>query len=366
MTPNALDTYFPGETCGELWNDLLYFSLTCNSNIVTQYHIIVSIFEAFVIHIRQLLNQYSVEKKLPHDLEDLQICVSLIENSIGAFVTHRLCQLDKQYFDVLRTISRMPYEKAVATGYMVFINGPGNNKINFEEPIPLTETKDVRKMIEISSAELALSVNENGLATGFCKLEKEIMSYIEFCGKDIFNIGYNDSQPFMSVIEGKWSLIRSLEDVNIQIQTLIEQIAAPEARIYIFQLVMKAREQPHGTMVVISENAASESVFLLPRRIKPIRIELDDVKSVAGIDGALLLDPNGNCHAIGVILDGLICKDVDTARGSRYNSAKKYVFMKNIVGKCLIFVMSEDGGINPVDNFGIEGIKLKFTREDLF
>ena len=61
-------------------------------------------------------------------------------------------------------------------------------------------------------------------------------------------------------------------------------------------------------------------------------------------DGAVLLDPDATCHAIGVILDGFAAAHGNPARGSRYNSAvryKEYSQQRRIA--CLVLVRSEDG-----------------------
>jgi hypothetical protein len=68
-----------------------------------------------------------------------------------------------------------------------------------------------------------------------------------------------------------------------------------------------------------------------------------------GIDGALLVDPNGDCHAIGVILDGTASSHGNPGRGARYNSAVRYVesaFDRGI--QTLAIVVSADGGVNYV------------------
>ena len=54
------------------------------------------------------------------------------------------------------------------------------------------------------------------------------------------------------------------------------------------------------------------------------------IKRMASIDGAILADFNGNCHAYGVILDGKAVTDSNDNngnkdRGARYNSTKTYL-----------------------------------------
>lgn len=68
------------------------------------------------------------------------------------------------------------------------------------------------------------------------------------------------------------------------------------------------------------------------------------------IDGAVLACPNGVCHAIGVILDGQADPGCTPARGSRYNSALRYV-----VGKPrLAVVVSEDRTVDVIPDFKLD------------
>jgi hypothetical protein len=70
------------------------------------------------------------------------------------------------------------------------------------------------------------------------------------------------------------------------------------------------------------------------------------IQKLTSIDGSLLLLSNGECHAIGVILDGKATEQEDSSRGARYNSAIRY--SQSIKGKInhLIVVISEDGMID--------------------
>ncbi|MEX1104323.1 MAG: diadenylate cyclase, partial [Dehalococcoidia bacterium] len=65
------------------------------------------------------------------------------------------------------------------------------------------------------------------------------------------------------------------------------------------------------------------------------------------VDGAVLIDPTGVCHAFGVILDGATDRGGDPARGSRYNSAVRY---QATAGRAptVVFVTSEDGDVSTV------------------
>jgi DNA integrity scanning protein DisA with diadenylate cyclase activity len=70
------------------------------------------------------------------------------------------------------------------------------------------------------------------------------------------------------------------------------------------------------------------------------------IRQLTQIDGAMLLDTEGYCHAIGLILDGLASEHGDAARGARYNSAIRYV--ETSTHNCLAVVVSDDGLINLI------------------
>ena len=75
----------------------------------------------------------------------------------------------------------------------------------------------------------------------------------------------------------------------------------------LWALAIEATQQKHGTTLVISDNAARESERLGKQSfpLKPLKLNGRVIRQVTAIDGAVLLDRDANCHAIGVILDGL-------------------------------------------------------------
>jgi hypothetical protein len=70
------------------------------------------------------------------------------------------------------------------------------------------------------------------------------------------------------------------------------------------------------------------------------------VPALTDIDGAILLDEQGTCHAIGVILDGRVSEQGtlvgNRGRGARYNTALRYADDERCP-RSLILVRSDDG-----------------------
>ena len=85
--------------------------------------------------------------------------------------------------------------------------------------------------------------------------------------------------------------------------------------------------QNHGSMIVVAEDADKEASRLSMQGtcINPILLSESLLESVSGIDGTILLDTSGYCHAIGLILDGEATAQCTPSRGSRYNSGVRYV-----------------------------------------
>lgn len=83
--------------------------------------------------------------------------------------------------------------------------------------------------------------------------------------------------------------------------------------------------------------------------------DVDILSRLSSIDGAILADFTGQCYAFGVILDGVVIKDGNPDRGSRFNSTKTYIENRvcddtgNIDTKRAPFfgiIRSDDGMIN--------------------
>ena len=104
----------------------------------------------------------------------------------------------------------------------------------------------------------------------------------------------------------------------------------------------------HGTMLVVSEDAETEADRLKDQgtSVEPVPMTLDLLHRVSGIDGSILLDPAGRCYAIGVILDGTATEECSPARGSRYNSALRYVGVAPVPRMAII--VSEDRTVDLV------------------
>jgi hypothetical protein len=103
--------------------------------------------------------------------------------------------------------------------------------------------------------------------------------------------------------------------------------------------------QDHGALVVVAADAEAEAARLGSQAtcIEPRVLSDLYSRQASRIDGAILLDPQGACHAIGVVLDGQASVAGDRSRGARFNSAIRYVV--GTEGR-LAVVASDDGTTN--------------------
>ena len=115
-----------------------------------------------------------------------------------------------------------------------------------------------------------------------------------------------------------------------------------------------ACHQVHGTVLIVEEDAKSESKRLVN---ESTGIELDNNKvlsdsltqGVTALDGAVLVDIDGHCYGFGYILDSMKPLKGRPDRGARYNSTARYVWTRRTIGKATIAVIvSEDKTINII------------------
>lgn len=84
---------------------------------------------------------------------------------------------------------------------------------------------------------------------------------------------------------------------------------------HLVDLAHEASAQKKGVLLIIDQNSESEAKRLAKQAtlIQPIILACDFVTRFTSIDGALLLNPQGVCFAIGAILDGMATESGDPA-----------------------------------------------------
>lgn len=258
-------------------------------------------------------------------------------------------------FENLNKISELRYEGGETLGTIIFAptDLPSLNcDLALLQPIALGSHKLVRKVVEISDKQLGCICQGGEGIVGFGSLQD-----------------FGDTPVFRAVFTGhyRWVLyvndtllmncafgVPSVPQPRLTFETFFSNIRrvlpgiTSEQGEALWDAVSAAMHQRHGTMLVVSNAASSEAQRLSSQaiEIEPIKLSYALVTRISGIDGAILVDRDCNCHAMGVILDGIATKTGDPSRGARYNSALRYIESSPAPAVCL--VVSEDGYVNMV------------------
>lgn len=257
-------------------------------------------------------------------------------------------------FEILNTISSLRYEGASSSGSIVFTTSECQHtvlSVCFKAPIPLHNHKLVRKIVEMSGDELHCICRGSAQITG--------LGALHGLSSPVFRAVFTDHYCW-SLYFGQVLLMKSaygvprLPSVRLDKETFLSNVRRVlrmddlDSVEHLWQIVEAAMQQSHGTLIVMAEAAEKEAIRLSKQAIgieeTPLNSSL--TKSLSGIDGAILIDTLGSCHAVGVILDGMSAEEEDMSRGARYNSAIRYA--KSSGSPTLCIVVSEDGDVNMI------------------
>ena len=228
--------------------------------------------------------------------------------------------------------------------------------LTLETPVPMRDHRSIRKLLELSEGHTAL-ISDASHVFGLGQLVPQSDSQFEPLVTVHFTNHYSwevsqAGNVLMRVVSNTPRLPQGqvAADNFARVVRIVFPHLNADSSDYLWDLAQKATKQPTGTILVITTGAAQEAQRLarqcfrvVPRIMTPTVLHL-----VTNIDGAVLIEPNGICHAIGAILDGLATAKGDSSRGSRYNSALRYVNSSKY--PMLAVVVSEDGWIDLLPN----------------
>lgn len=243
------------------------------------------------------------------------------------------------YFDLFgdcNAIAALPYESKGGAGKMIIAERHHPNvepEIIFKRPTGLSDHRMARKVLEMAQEDLCLLCDGSqiyglGVITGNYDFTRQDLFVVDFIKQHSWRL-WHDTHELMTVTLGKPSLPAkriSAEEFNEHFQRSIRQFEGGDAK-SIYRLVEAAANQDHGALLVVSEIAEAEAARL-GGQVEPFLLTIERVRSLTAIDGAVLIDPSGQCHGVGVILDGQAVESWNPSRGSRYNSAMRYVSTK--------------------------------------
>lgn len=275
----------------------------------------------------------------------------------------RFSQLDIQFrgtldfFDACNTISSMPYENRQGSGGMIVADA-GHPAIDVamrtEFPVLADNHRRVRKLVEMCRCGLSV-LTDSRYVWGLGRFAEERYTasradvlQVRFHGHSRWVLSHLGTD-LMDVRRGDPQLPRAAVDLNIlrgRIASLFGDAADQDTLV---EAVRHAINAEHGSVLVVSANAEAESARLAAYHSRFTAFDPDEatIAAATSIDGALMLDAQGRCHGVGLILDGDAGPNEDSARGARYNSVVRYLRRPQQHHiPCLIVVVSEDGMIN--------------------
>ncbi len=259
-------------------------------------------------------------------------------------------------FRTLTTISSLRYEKGAGAGRVLIArkcHPAVSEKVSLAAPVKLTSYRSARKLLELASDELPLYCDPDqiyGLAQerGYSADEEDLFE-VRIVDHHRWELKHG-GQTLMTVRYGLPSLPKLPFDED-KLRTDLPRIFCGITSVEVERLVALARvaeEESHGTMLVVTEAAADEASRLARQAtsVRPFSLNETILRNLTPIDGAIILEPSGVCHAIGTILDGRATDHGDPSRGARYNSAIRYY--ESLDAPCIIVIVSSDGGVDFV------------------
>ncbi|MGP2832035.1 hypothetical protein ACTVKO_01820 [Serratia nevei] len=254
-------------------------------------------------------------------------------------------------FDALNLVSSLMYEGVKGVGQLILVD-PDNDAVEFlakfVDPVPFREPRWVRKVLQMAATGVGIIANSQYIY-GLGRLKESHDS----SAQDAFTVAFIDHYQW-ELYCGTQALLRSHYAVPKLPQEPFDKTAflanyarlfplsSHENGLHLWSLLLTQIDQEHGSMIVVAEDAANEAHRLNKQgtNIVPTRLTESLLRCVSGIDGTILLDPDGFCHAIGIILDGEATDECTPSRGSRYNSGVRYVHTGST--RRLAIVVSDD------------------------
>lgn len=231
--------------------------------------------------------------------------------------------------------------------------------------------RPVRKLMEVSGADAGLWVKlperviEGSVMRGSAA-EQTAGLCVVFEGALVWSI-HKAGENILTYREGNYVIPAMQPDVDKyadlgKMVSFGRDFEIPDKMDKLQQIVRRvASVCRHGTSIVIMEKRGivTEIDNRLSRYRRGFKVEPfslaeaqeEVLQGITAIDGAVFADLNGDCYAIGVIVDGQMVVEGDYGRGARYNSIKNYITGYKVSHPkhvCLAVVMSEDGMINVI------------------
>ena len=288
----------------------------------------------------------------------------VVKSAADGFTRGTVCRatgMPADLFSLVNEFTSLSYERTGAVGRFIIVNRErvvGELPVRFEQRIRLGDARIMRKLLELSDDFMSVLADRGGVyGLGSCDSGPDVIE-ISVHGRAEWELSI-DGSTFLRVVSGHAMLPRPILDYAKFKDTAERTVGSIELD-RIWAVIQRAQATGHGTTLVVSRDPASE-VARLGREAVPIEpdcLEPDDIVRLGRVDGAVVLGPDGSCHAFGVILDGKASGGGDPARGSRFNSAVRY--QSTGVVPSMVVVISDDGTVDLIPD-----LRPRVRREDV-
>ena len=273
-----------------------------------------------------------------------------VRSAVGQ--SHKI--LFENLFDLCVFLSRSGFELRPVNGLIAILDsskGPLPLAIALESPVASNDHYGARKLVLSSSDEYPAACNGDCLS-GLLLRSKALPNYlIRFQKSGVWELltgrhvyaAFRDDTPL-----GHEQILRK----GVLIGHILEYLGPVPAQSLerIWGVVCEAAGQNYGTNILITSAAAEEAHRLSSHdtRISPVALTPSLIAHLSRLDGTIIIDEHGICHAIGAILDGRANTFGNWRRGGRYNSAIMYAGSSS--APCVIVIVSQEGFIDLVSS----------------
>jgi hypothetical protein len=205
-------------------------------------------------------------------------------------------------FPPLNAATAEKYEGAAASGHLILAS-PGHTAVkehlSFTRAVPLRRGRAVRKLLEMTGREVALLTDGNAIyglgSYNHAEYDAHAQDLFEVWvpGHATWELGHAGT-TLMRVSYGKATLPAPQVDRGTYDDTM-QRVFSSASNLdvdAIWGLVEAAMAATHGTMLVISNAAASEAARLSGQAtlVAPVTIDEVLIRRITAIDGAVLVD----------------------------------------------------------------------------
>ncbi len=263
--------------------------------------------------------------------DDILTASEVIQRAARRFMYQVVSLIDNHHiggglYENLNQISTLRYEGDEGVGRMLIVKDGVlcDFVANLTEPVPIHETRWVRKLVQMASIDLPLIASQNHVH-GLGRLADPATGAIvvDFLGHQDWEVRWED-RPLLRTQFGKSRLPQeAIPEARFRDNVeLVFPNTDDTDRSRLWEVLRLQVRQPQGSSVVVAADAELEAARLSRQctRIVPTPVTPELLTRASRIDGGLLIDPTGRCFAIGVILDGETTNECQPSRGARFNS----------------------------------------------